>query len=120
MAADPNHTPYRALALWTGWLLGPLAWGVHLMASYLLVSWVCAGGGRWALHAVTVATAALALLAGLIAYVQWRPTRGGGQGGHGARERVRFMAVGGTIISALMVLIIIAEGIPNFIVSPCT
>lgn len=114
-----NRATRHPLLLWTGWLMGPLAWALHLMASYLLVPWVCSTGHYWSLHMVTLLTALLAAAGALIA---WRQLRGAGRpAGHGKPyvRRVRFMAINGMIISGLSVLIILVEGLPTFILSAC-
>jgi hypothetical protein len=105
--------------LWVGWLAGPVAWTLHLMVSYLLVEWVCATGNVWTLHAVTVATALLAAVGASVAWRQWAAAGRAWPRSGGGRSPDRFLAVGGLIISAFSTLIILAEGIPNFILSAC-
>ncbi|MWJ26980.1 hypothetical protein LG290_04900 [Halomonas sediminis] len=110
------------LRLWTGWVVGIIAWTLHLIASYLLVSWVCATGNYWALHGVTLATLAMSVAGGWVAWRQWSevgrqwPDAGDPQA---QTSRIRFMAVGGLMISGLSALLIVAEGIPNFFLSAC-
>jgi hypothetical protein len=115
-----NGTAGRVLVLWATWAIGPVAWTLHLMVSYLLVEWVCGTGNVWVLHGVTLATVLMAAAGGLIAWRQWTAAgrRWPGAGGDPA-SRTRFLAVGGLIISLLSALIILAEGIPNFILSAC-
>lgn len=106
------------LLLWGGWVVGPLAWGLHLMGSYLLVGWVCRTGGYWALHGVTIGTVLLALAGALLARRAW--TIAGRRWPASADEASnRFLAVGGMLVSLLSALVILAEGIPNFILDAC-
>lgn len=104
--------------LWAGWVLGPLAWALHLMGSYLLVEWVCRTGGYWALHALTVGTAVLALAG---AVPGWRSWSAAGRRWPASNDEGpnRFLAVGGMLVSLLSALVILAEGIPNFILDAC-
>lgn len=104
----------QLLALWSAWAIGPIAWGVHLMASYLLVKPACEADHAWVLHGTTLATALVAL-AGVA--VSWRWGRGA-VFAKSARD-VRLLAIGGMLINAYSVLIIVVEGLPSFIVSPC-
>jgi hypothetical protein len=119
MTADARQATRHPLLLWTGWLVGPVAWTLHLMVSYLMVEWVCETGGEWALHAVTLATALMAAAGAWVAWGQWTAAGRQWPRGGGGIERVRFMAVSGVVISVLMLLIILAEGVPNFILNPC-
>lgn len=95
--------------LWAGWVLGPVAWALHLVGSYLLVGWVCSSGGYWALHALTLATLALALLGALLS---WRGRTADGAPG-------RFISTGGVVVALASGLVVVVEGIPNFILDAC-
>lgn len=107
------------LALWAGWLLGPLAWAVHLQGSYLLVARVCHTGDTWLLHLLTLLTLALAGAGALIAWRQWQRIGRQWPNGGGVATRSRFLAVAGMLLSGLSGLIILAEGIPNFVLGAC-
>ncbi|WP_104203852.1 hypothetical protein [Billgrantia saliphila] len=108
------------LLLWTGWLVGPAAWALHLMGSYLLISRACETGAMWTLHGMTLVTLLMALVGVAVAWRQWdRAGRRWPGSGDGKVSRIRFMAVMGWLISALSALLIVAEGVPNFFLSPC-
>ncbi|SFU84194.1 hypothetical protein [Halomonas korlensis] len=108
------------LRLWSGWVIGPAAWALHLLGSYLLVPKACEAETVWLLHAVTLVTLMLGLAGVVVAWRQW--TRAGrrwpGSGDDGT-SNIRFMAVMGLLISALSSLLIVAEGVPSFFLSPC-
>ena len=108
------------LLLWLGWVIGPGAWALHLLGSYLLVSRACEAGSMWMLHATTLVTLLLSLAGAAMA---WRPCGRGGRrwpgSGDGEAGRIRFMAVMGLLISALSALLVVAEGVPNFFLGPC-
>lgn len=121
MPAEAQHFVTRhPLLLWTGWVVGPVAWSLHLMVSYLLVEWVCLTGNAWALHAVTLVTALVSAAGAAVAWRQWSVVgRRWPRAGIHRVERTRFLAVGGLVMSVLSTLVILAEGIPNFILWPC-
>lgn len=122
MATDAGkRETHRTLLLWTGWFIGPAAWGLHLLVSYVLVPWVCRTGEYWTLHGVTLVTFLLATAGMMISWRQWTSVGRGALTGPGdpSVRRVRFMAVGGLLISALSALIILVEGLPGFVLSAC-
>lgn len=73
------------------------------------------------MHALTLLTALLAIAGALAGWRQFRAARTGGPNSFGAPSvrRVRFMAIGGMSLSALSALIILVEGLPNFMLSAC-
>ncbi|MGQ7261235.1 hypothetical protein [Vreelandella sp. V005] len=110
----------QTLPLWASWVLGPIAWALHLLGSYMLVPWVCETGHHWALHISTLLTLVVSLLGVWLAWRQWgKAGRHWPGGSHRRTSRLRFMAVGGIILSALSALLIMAEGIPNFYLGAC-
>ncbi len=110
----------QTLQLWASWVLGPVAWALHLLGSYMLVPWVCATGHHWTLHMFTLLTLVVSLIGVWLAWRQWGKVGRHWPGGSDRRaSRFRFMAVGGIILSALSALLIVAEGIPNFYLGAC-
>ncbi len=108
------------LALWLGLLAAPLAWFVNQLLSYSLVLWACSTGRQYTLHLVTLAMLLLAAAGGVIA---WRAWRQAGREWHneagGVLPRSRFMAALGILLSSLFFLVILAQGIPSFILHAC-
>lgn len=121
MASDLRSSVLRhPLLLWIGWLVGPAAWALHLLVSYWLVPKACEAEATWMLHATTLATLLMSIAGGAIAWRQWsRAGRRWPDASDGEISRIRFMAVMGMLLCALSALLIIAEGVPNFILSPC-
>ena len=122
MADVANNTapPPNALTLWGGILAAPLAWFLQMQVNYALVPWACATGHLFVLRLVTLGGLAVAAAGALLAWREWR--RMGGEwpkGAGGPQMRSRFMAVLGLLISIMFFLVILAQGIPNFILSPC-
>ncbi|WP_336273644.1 hypothetical protein [Vreelandella indica] len=110
----------QPLLLWAGWVVGPMAWALHLLGSYMLVPWVCATGHHWTLHASTLVALAISLIGGWIAWRQWGVVGRQWPGGSDRRtSRIRFMSAGGLILSVLSALLIVVEGIPNFFLGAC-
>jgi hypothetical protein len=108
------------LPLWTGILGGPLAWAFDLTASYALVKWVCATNRYAVLPLITVVSLVIVLGAAAISWTALMrtandvPTDGGR-----ARQRARFMAVLGLVMSALFALQILAAAIPHWVLDAC-
>jgi hypothetical protein len=121
MANELNKGVLRhPLLLWIGWVVGPGAWALHLQGSYLLVSRACEAGAVWMLHGTTLVTLLMSFAGAAVAWRQWsRAGRRWPGSGDDQVSRIRFMAVMGLLISALSSLLIVAEGVPNFFLSPC-
>lgn len=106
--------------LWIGTLAGPVLWFSNQQINLLLSYWACAHGSVIVLHAVTVACALGALLAGRMSLRHWRRLRehqGGDQ--DPTRERSAFMALVGVLTSFLFALVILAHAIPVILLDPC-
>lgn len=117
-----SKTPGLA-ALWAGWWLAAVAWIIHLGASYTLVDWFCHNDTSLSpgtiiavLHGLTLFTAALALAGAALA---WRNRLLIVRTGPDGNGRKRFMSIGGLVFSLFLTVIILVEGIPNFILRPC-
>jgi hypothetical protein len=110
----------RDLALWTGVLAGPVAWLTSFQANFALAPVACVLKGKLALYAISVVALLLTAAAGVVAWQQW--TGAGkewpGQGGD-TTARVRIMAIGGVLLSAMFFIVILAQAIPEVILAPC-
>ncbi|HZS02362.1 MAG TPA: hypothetical protein VFE37_26840 [Chloroflexota bacterium] len=114
----------RLAALWGGILVPPIAWSLHLLVSYFIVSVACLGS--WPLlvldlllHGLTFALGAVTVGSAVIA---WRARQTEDEPGGTlpeARERRAFMVHVGVALAGLFLLLIIAGDIPNFFVPPC-
>ena len=119
VADVPAHG--RSLSLWAGVLGAPAAWGMQLQAGFSLVPWVCKTHHYWVLHAITLAAVLLAAAGG---YVSWRDWQAAGRGSPdetdgGPTARTRFLGALGVIVSAMFVLLIIAQGVASFFLDAC-
>ncbi len=102
-------------ALWTGILAGPIAFAVNLQARYALVSIACREGWHWLLTGIAVALLIPPIAGAMLAWRGWDI----GDDETAYPVRVRFMALGGLMLSATFALAIIASIIPDFFLSPC-
>ena len=120
---DPALTflrPRGILSLWFGVLGGPLAALVCLEAAYASVPWACRAHAVLPLHLVPLATALLALAAGVVARRDWKATEPEWpDDAEGVLARSRFLAVLGIGLSVFSVLAIIAQWLAIFILDPC-
>jgi hypothetical protein len=108
------------LALWTGLLLAPLAWLLNISAGYALVPRACATGNHLPGHLVHLVCLLLALGGALVAWRLWQAIGSRwpeDEGGPAARSR--FMAATGVLTSLLFALVIVAQWVPSFMISPC-
>lgn len=107
--------------LWTGFLLAPLAWALHLAVSYFFAGFFC-NAGRLALWSATTVALAIALTGAGFAFRNYSAT--GRQWPKADEEGVlvggRFLAVGGLLLAAISVLLIAVQTIPTFILQPCS
>lgn len=112
----------RDVAQVLGVVGGPLALLVGLQAKYTLVQiWICKSGiGPLVNHGVAILTLLLAVGAGLLALSQWRRAGRESPGdAPGTAGRTRMMATLGVGLSALCAIVIVAQWLPQFFVSPC-
>jgi hypothetical protein len=93
----------RDLVLWLTLLASPAAWFLNLNAKFALTQW------KPALFAISGATLAVAALSGSVAWREWRNT--------GPDERARSMALGGVVLSGLFFLVILAQAIPDLMLT---
>ncbi|MFL5574993.1 MAG: hypothetical protein ACJ79S_03355 [Gemmatimonadaceae bacterium] len=107
-------------AQWVGLLLAPATFFAHLQIAYVLVPRVCAHGGEVWIHVAGVASVVLAAVGALVAWRVWeRAGRGAPGDGGGPAPRARFLAVIGVAESALFVLLLLAQWLAAFFISPC-
>jgi hypothetical protein len=111
-------TSRDAVLLWTGILAGPFLWFLQQQLCFVLVPWVCDHGGVIWLHTVTLACFVGTVVAGLLAAGYWR-REGRRVDATAGQQRVRFMGTLGVFSSLFFVSVIIAQGIPNFLLDPC-
>jgi hypothetical protein len=111
---------WELLVSWTGVVGAPLIFLIHLEVAYLLVPLACDAGTSLVVHGAAVVAIALAAGTGLLALGTWR--RRGAEWPDASASPVSrdlFLGVVGGLLSALVVLAIVAQWIPMFFLSPC-
>jgi hypothetical protein len=107
-------------ALWIGLLLAPVAFLINLEVAYALVPTACSSRTELPVHLVHIACLLLTLYGLLTAWHAWKLTGAAWPGSQGDRlARSRFMAGTGILVSAMFVLVIVAQWIPSFVLDPC-
>lgn len=107
-------------ALWAGLLLAPTAFLLNLEVAYALVPTACSSQNRLLVHLVHLVCLLIAATGGFIALRSWRvggETWPGEQGGRVGRSR--FMAGLGLMLSGFILLVLLAQWIPSFVLNPC-
>jgi hypothetical protein len=112
--------PRGLLRLWAGFLVPTLAWILHHQTSYYLVYWACERDIVFIFHAVSVFWL---LAAGAGIFVAWRAWHDAGADwadeGDRVVDRSRFFALGSILWGAFLLVVIISQWIPAFVVDPC-
>jgi len=99
-------------------MLGPAAWLLHLDVSYMLVPESCQKGTKLMLHAVAAGCAVLALIATAIAW-KIRAECIGEPATVLWKDRTRWLATMAVFLSLSMLLVIVAQEIPNLMLRSC-
>ena len=101
-------------------LLAPTAWFFSLLVSYMLVPHVCVSGAPHLLPLLLLCALVLVASAGGVSWRAWKaaghewPDEAGG-----VMPRSRFLAVLSMLSCSLFFLVILAQGIPTLLLSPC-
>jgi hypothetical protein len=108
------------LALWVAVLGSAIVWAIQMQTSYSLVTWACSMQRNWPLHVVSLLFLILAAAPGFIAWREWRAHASSETERQSAGAgRRRFMALLGLMLSALFLILILAQAIPSFFFNPC-
>ena len=118
--ATPIPERRRIAVLWTGLLLAPIAFLINLEVGYAFVTASCDRGDQLLIHLTHLACLLLSLGGAWAAWRVWQAegAEWPGQGG-GPLGRTRFMAGLGLLTGAMFTLVILAQWIPGFLLSPC-
>jgi hypothetical protein len=106
--------------LWVGLLLAPIAFLINLEVAYALVPTACSSRNELPVHLTHVACLLLTLYGLLTAWRSWQLTGAIWPGEAGdPLARSRFMAGTGMLVSAMFLLVIMAQWIPTLVLDPC-
>ena len=103
----PRPRP-SSLSLWSGILAGPIAFAINLELRYALVHWACEHGSAAVLLWIAVPLVLVCVAGAFLART-----------GLAGSQRMRFMAYGGLMLSAISAMSILASMIPDLFLSPC-
>ncbi|HJR09219.1 MAG TPA: hypothetical protein VJ842_18305 [Pyrinomonadaceae bacterium] len=119
--AKREFTTQRGICwLLSGLLTAPLAFLTYLAINYAVVPHACSSGHMLASHLVTALFVLIVLAGAFIAWRNWKEAgRGEPTGAAGVVERSRFIAVVGLMLSGLVLILFVAQWIPQFLISPC-
>lgn len=117
----PQREPTRQTLVWLSIVAAPLAWSARLLVNYTIAGQHCTGAaniGAQALPNGRIATillidliaVLLAVIAGSIAYRQWREKR---------TDSARFLAMCGMLTSTLFGVAIVIDAIGTIVGPPC-
>lgn len=120
----------RRLPVWVLFVAGPVIWGGHFMAVYLLAEAVCAAGGTDArllglrpVSTVTLAATAIAVVMTLVlavsAYRHWRERRAPASDWLDGDDLNPGLALAGALLGVLFVIAILFVGLPAAFLEPC-
>jgi hypothetical protein len=107
-------------SLWAGVFSGPVGWALDVGISYAVVPWACEMNHPNLLHLFSALGLALVVAGAFVSYrcLASLPRESNTDGGH-AVDRSRFLAVLGLAMNALFLLVVLANAVPRFILSPC-
>jgi hypothetical protein len=108
------------VAQWVGMFLAPASFAVHLEVTYNVIPWACVRGGELWVHVVDVLALLLSLVGTVVAWRVWQrtspeaPSEAGG-----SVPRTSFLGACGLGFSAIVSLVLLAQWVASFFISPC-
>jgi hypothetical protein len=93
---------------------------VHLEITYNVIPWACVRGGEIWVHVVDVLALLLSLVGTIVAWRVWQRTvrEAPGEAG-GSVPRTSFLGACGLGFSAIVTLVLFAQWVASFFISPC-
>jgi hypothetical protein len=110
----------RPALLWALVFTGPLVWFAELEANFALAPLACQGKNKTILYIVSGASLLLLLTAGIISWAQWYLADNDSQGQVAPFDaRTRGLALGAVALNFLAALVVLAQTIPNLMMTGC-
>jgi hypothetical protein len=108
------------VAQWIGLALAPAAFAAHLQITYVVVPWACGRHNDVWIHVLGIASVVLALIGVVAAWRTWLSAgrEVPGENG-GSLPRTRFLGAVGVGTSGMLALLLFAQWIAAFFISPC-
>lgn len=115
--ARPREAP---ISIWWTMFAGPFAWATDLGFSYALAQHSCSTGHHYVLHVITVLCALIALSGFATGWAAYKvlPHEASDEGVRPV-DRTHFQILFGIIFSLAFTVVILAEAVPRWILSPC-
>jgi hypothetical protein len=106
--------------LWALIFTGPLVWFAELEANFALAPLACQGNRKIILYIVSGAALLLLLTAGVVSWAQWYLADNDSQGQVAPFDvRTRGLAMGAMALNFLAALVVLAQTIPNLMMTGC-
>lgn len=119
-ALGGENSPARIAALMWGVFAGPIAWAADEGISYAIVPHACSTGAFFWLHVITGLALLLAISGLLVALLEVpRIPSPRDESGATSRDWTWWTARFGIFNSAWFIVVILAQTVPRFILSPC-
>lgn len=112
----------QTAALWTGLLLGPAIWFLSLEAKFALAPTVCGLNWKPAIYVVSVIAILITAGAGFLSWSQLRELNRRElkpPADAPALSRARAMAIGGVAMNAALIIVLLAQSLPELILRGC-
>jgi hypothetical protein len=107
-------------AQWVGLLFAPAVFFAHLQGAYVLVPRACRYDAVVWIHVVSLASVVAAAAGTWVAWRVWSEAgRYESTEPGGPLPRARFLGVVGFVMSAMFVLLLLAQAAAGFVISPC-
>lgn len=105
--------PRDSAPLWAGVIGVPAVWGIMLQAVYAFATHACVHQEFWVIHVLQIIGLVLAALGGFICFSYWH------REGDDMKDRTRFLASWGMMISALFFITILSQTIAGWMLNAC-
>lgn len=115
----PTEAPRGTVSLWAGAIAAPVLWAVQFEITYALVPWICGHGKLFLLHITSAVFLVLAIICFWLCFRDFQFTPSDVKKDEAGPGRAKFLAVLGMFVSGLFTLVIIAQGLAAFFLSPC-
>ena len=105
---------------WWGIFAGPIAWAMDEGFSYSVVQHACSTGHFYVLYAATAVFISVALSGFFVALKSYLRFPQGELDGGKPHDRAQFQGILGMIFSLGFLVVILALGVPRWLLSPCS
>ena len=120
-AEEVERVPGLEFDVWWGLAAGPLSWGINEGTDYAITSHACSSGHFYVLHVTSLICLLLALSGFVLAFVVHRKLPHDPEREEQLpRDRAYFLSMVGMGMSLAFGLIVLAQTIPQWILSPCS